>query len=106
MTKEEAIRLLDPKTTREAIAEIEYYGGFSGREAAIKAIEDACVLAVEALKLLILIGAHPDPAGEKGKQGVKIPVISMEDVPKIMEELPSVEENPILKAVKEMENNV
>ena len=33
----------------------------------------------------------------------KIPVISMEDVPKTMEELPSVEENPILKAVKEME---
>ena len=40
---------------------------------------------------------------EDGKKGIKIPVISMEDVPKVMDELPSVEENPILKAVKEME---
>ena len=53
MTKEEAIRLLDPNTTREAIAEIEYYGGFNGREAVIKAIENACVLAVEALKMSV-----------------------------------------------------
>ena len=36
-------------------------------------------------------------------EGVKIPVISMDDVPKIMDELPYVEENPILKAVNEME---
>lgn len=50
MTYEEAIRLLDPKTTREALAEIEYYGGFSGDAACVAAIEDACMLAVEALK--------------------------------------------------------
>ena len=50
MTREEAIRLLDPKTTADALADIEYYAGLSGKEACIKAIEDACVLAVEALK--------------------------------------------------------
>lgn len=43
MTREEAIRILDPETTGEAISEIEYYGGFSGREAAVQALSDACV---------------------------------------------------------------
>ena len=50
MTIEEAIRILDPETTAEALAEIEYYAGFRGKEAAIKAVEDACILAVAALR--------------------------------------------------------
>lgn len=50
MTREEAIRLLDPKTTAATLAEIEYYCGFSGHAACIAAIEDACILAVEALE--------------------------------------------------------
>lgn len=50
MTREEAIRILDPETTGEALAEIEYYGGFSGRTAAVQAVSDACVLAVAALR--------------------------------------------------------
>lgn len=50
MTREEAIRILDPETTWEALAEIEYYGGFSGRTAAVQAVEDACILAVDALR--------------------------------------------------------
>ena len=50
MKPEEAIRLLDPKTTASALAEIEYYNGFSGKEACIEAIEDACRLAIEALE--------------------------------------------------------
>lgn len=50
MTREEAIRLLDPETTRAALAEIEYYGGFGGYEARIKAIEEACEMACEALR--------------------------------------------------------
>lgn len=50
MNREEAIRLLDPKTTRETLAEIEYYGGFSGDVACVAAIEDACMLAIEALE--------------------------------------------------------
>ena len=52
MTREEAIRILDPETTGEALAEIEYYGGFSGRTAAVQAVSDACVLAVAALREL------------------------------------------------------
>ena len=50
MTREEAIRILDPETTGEALAEIEYYGGFSGRAAVVQAVLDACVLAVAALR--------------------------------------------------------
>ena len=50
MTNKEAIMLLNPKTTASALAEIEYYNGFSGKEACIEAIEDACRLAIEALE--------------------------------------------------------
>ena len=50
MTIKEAIMLLNPKTTASALAEIEYYNGFSGKEACIEAIEDACRLAIEALE--------------------------------------------------------
>lgn len=50
MTIEEAIRILDPETTAEALAEVEYYGGFRGNEALVKACEDACIVAVDALK--------------------------------------------------------
>ena len=47
MTKEEAIRILDPAT---ALWAIEYYAGFKGKEAKIAAVEEACRMAVEALK--------------------------------------------------------
>ena len=50
MTREEEIRILDPETMGETLAEIEYYGGFRGRTAAVQAVSDACVLAVEALR--------------------------------------------------------
>ncbi len=50
MTTQEAIKILHPDTTVEAIAETEYYAGFKGREAGIKAVEDACVVACEALE--------------------------------------------------------
>ena len=50
MTNEEAIMLLNPITKALALAEIEYYHGFRGQEACIKAKEDACILAVEALE--------------------------------------------------------
>lgn len=46
MTRAEAIRILDPETTGEALAEIEYYNGFSGKTAAVQAVSDACELAV------------------------------------------------------------
>lgn len=50
MTLEEAIRLLDPATTAEAIAEIKSYAGFTGKKAAIHAIEDACEIACEVMR--------------------------------------------------------
>lgn len=50
MTREEAIRILDPETTGEALAEIEWYNGFSGKTAAVQAVSDACILAVSALR--------------------------------------------------------
>lgn len=52
MTIDEAIRILHPSTTFEAITEIEYYGGFGGREKAIKAVDEACVLACECMEEL------------------------------------------------------
>lgn len=50
MTIEEAIRILDPETTAEALAEIEYYAGFSGHTAKVQACSDACEVAVAALR--------------------------------------------------------
>ena len=50
MTYEEAIKILHPNTTLTALAEVEYYGGFNGQEAKIKAVEEACLLACEALE--------------------------------------------------------
>ena len=50
MTREEAIRILDQATSKEALAEIEYYNGFAAREAVKKAVDDACILAIEALQ--------------------------------------------------------
>lgn len=50
MTAKEAIRILDPDATGEALAEIEYYNGFRGKTAAVQAVSDACVLAVAALR--------------------------------------------------------
>lgn len=50
MTHEEAIKILHPDTTLMALAEVEYFGGFNGKEAKIKAVEEACVVACEALE--------------------------------------------------------
>ena len=50
MTGQEAIRILNPETTAEALAEIEYYAGFRGKEAETKAVDEACILAVAALR--------------------------------------------------------
>lgn len=49
MTREEAIRILDPETAVEELLKIEYYGGFGGRTKAAQAVSDACILAVAAL---------------------------------------------------------
>lgn len=45
MTYEEAKRILHPDTTREALAEI----GFKGKEKLQDAVDEACLMACEAL---------------------------------------------------------
>lgn len=50
MTYEEAIKILHQDTTLTALAEVEYYGGFNGQEAKIKAVEEACIIACDALE--------------------------------------------------------
>ena len=46
MTIEQAIRILDPATTAEELAAIEYYGGLHGREKMVAACDEACRVAV------------------------------------------------------------
>ena len=49
MSIEEAIRILDPETSADAITEIKYYVGFN-EEKAIKKVEDACILACDIMR--------------------------------------------------------
>ena len=46
MTINQAIRILDPATTAEELAPIEYYGGLHGREKMVAACDEACRVAV------------------------------------------------------------
>ena len=50
MTREEAIRILDPETALQELGRIAYYGGFKHEHAIQKAIDEAVKLAIEALK--------------------------------------------------------
>jgi len=52
ISREEAIRILDPSTTMEALAEIEYHAGFNGKRAVIEAVNEARMMGAEALGLL------------------------------------------------------
>lgn len=50
MTINQAIHILDPATTAEALGEIEYYGGLHGREKMVAACEEACRVAVQIMR--------------------------------------------------------
>lgn len=50
MTIENAIRILDPETTVQAMQEIEYYSGFSGKKAALSAMQEAHILACDIMR--------------------------------------------------------
>lgn len=50
MTINQAIRILDPATTAEALGEIEYYGGLHGREKMVAACEKACRISVRIMR--------------------------------------------------------
>ena len=49
MSIEEAIRILNPETSADAITEIKYYTGFN-EEKAIKKVEEACELACDVMR--------------------------------------------------------
>lgn len=50
MTINQAIRILDPDTSAEALGEIEYYGGLHGREKMVAACDEACRVAVQIMR--------------------------------------------------------
>lgn len=58
MTHEEAARILDPETSREALAGIGYYGAFRGEDAVLEAVNDACRIAAEVLRSDLLARAE------------------------------------------------
>lgn len=49
MSIEEAISILDPETSADAITEIKYHAGFN-KEKAIEKVEEACVLACDIMR--------------------------------------------------------
>ena len=49
MDYKEAYEILHPDTTIQKLAEIECYGVFAGQEKAIEAVNEACVVACEAI---------------------------------------------------------
>ncbi|WP_455559688.1 hypothetical protein [Agathobaculum hominis] len=50
ITINHAIRILDPETTAEEQATIEYNGGLHGREKMVAACEEACRIAVQIMR--------------------------------------------------------
>lgn len=54
MTIKEAIRILDPRTTVAALAEIGYYAGFRSQEAELEAVNEACSVACEVMEKYLL----------------------------------------------------
>ena len=50
MTINQAIRILDPDTSAEALGEIEYYGELHGREKMVAACDEACRVAVQIMR--------------------------------------------------------
>jgi hypothetical protein len=60
MTYKEAKLILHSDTTLVALTDIEYYAGFNGEKAKLEAINEACLVACEALDRCIEI----DKGGE------------------------------------------
>ena len=50
MTINQAIRILDPETSAEALGEIKYYGGLHGQEKMMAACDEACRVAVRIMR--------------------------------------------------------
>lgn len=67
MSIEEAIRILHPDTTREALAEIEYYHGFKGTEYAQAAVNQACEIACDIMRKVVVGELIPSNHKHDGK---------------------------------------
>lgn len=50
MTYKEAADILDPETSRDALWKIEYYNGFSGQDAVMETVNEACRIAAKILR--------------------------------------------------------
>lgn len=50
MKVENAIEILHPSTTMDALTQIEYFAGFNGKQAKVRAVEEACLIACDSLK--------------------------------------------------------
>lgn len=59
MTLEEACRLIDPATDLDALAEVEYYNGFKGKEAAAKTLREASQMVVDFIRRVSWHDAKP-----------------------------------------------
>lgn len=61
MTLEEALRFIDPKTDMDALAEVEYYNGFKGKEAAAKTLREASQMVVDFVRRMQWHDTKTDP---------------------------------------------
>ena len=66
MSVEQAIRILHPDTTVEALAEIGYYAGFRSQEAELEAVNEACSVTV--FPAIFYFGRHRFRAKEPPKK--------------------------------------
>ncbi len=82
MTLEEACRLLDPNTTAEELAKIEYYNGFNGKKACIAAIDEACVLLVGAVR-----SAHHEARSGTAPDSAKVYLVPEYEIKEIFNDI-------------------
>lgn len=59
MTLEEALRFIDPETDMDALAEVEYYGGFKGKEQAAQKLKEASRMVVDFIRRVSWHDAKP-----------------------------------------------
>lgn len=69
MTLEEACRLIDPATDLDALAEVEYYHGFNGKNAAAAALREASQMVVDFVRRM---KQHDVPAIDIDPQWVRV----------------------------------
>lgn len=82
MTLEEACRLLDPNTSAEELAKIEYYNGFNGKKACIEAIDDACTLLVGAVR-----SAHHEAQSGTASDSPKVYLVPEYEIKEIFNDI-------------------